>query len=840
MKLLRAHIDGFGRYVDTEFQFQDGLNLVIGRNEAGKSTLQQFLVAMLYGLKKPGRKRAVYCEEEARYRPWAGTRYGGILWFEQDGNVYRIERNLRREDESVRVYDDLTGEDLTPRFPIDSRKESSFALTLLGCDRDQFLHTLCIGPVDERERVRALQDALQRGDHLEGSFDALSGTEQQGIRQAEEALRKRLDHLGTERAPTKPYGGALKALDEAKRLYRGALEREESQREARTTAESADTELLDAQADERVLRDQLLDRLGAWLGMQEARRGELRARLQQLEQTLHEAEHQLPFDGDEADMRELQSDFQQLLAAKRDQEKFSARLETLHRESGEVAWAEPFHHIEEQHLLQVERTARELEATEGRLEQLSIAAPATEERDRLEREYRAKRLLMWGSAALGAVATPFAVSHYWALAIVALGFAFALWNLFQFRALEGELRDWEAVRDAHAAQQQTDEAEQERLTALLLDLLQRFAVDTPRQYRQKWHQLVATRERAAQLEKQAAWLRGEQNRAKGEHDIIARRLLRQLDSAQDPAQWDAADLEGEIRAWEQRIEEARERKEQLHVWSRERDQLHHQLERLEVDVAHWQNTATELGLPQTPATLFTQPRLVDVTAPDLERLYQAWRTAEKLLHEKMTQQAEASTRYEVMSEGQISAADRLLQLEAADAHLQMLQEERDALQLAASLWAEVGEEMYRQIAPQFHEQLAAVTARLTKGRYQHVRLDFGSAGITAQSPDTGHTVALDTLSAGTVDQIALALGLALAGLTLPGGDHLPLLLDEPFRRYDDERLEEALQLLLDESASRQILLFTCREQEAERLHALAPGGFARVELQPVKYGMIRG
>src|SRR4029078_1258523 len=119
MRLVRAEIDGFGRYNGRTFELGRGLRVVYGKNEAGKSSLQQFVLAMLYGMKKPGRKRAVYLEEEAKYRPWNGGIYGGKLWVEVDGVLYRIERNLRREDEWVRIYRDDTGEDLTSRFPLD-------------------------------------------------------------------------------------------------------------------------------------------------------------------------------------------------------------------------------------------------------------------------------------------------------------------------------------------------------------------------------------------------------------------------------------------------------------------------------------------------------------------------------------------------------------------------------------------------------------------------------------------------------------------------------------------------------------------------------------------------
>ena len=158
----------------------------------------------------------------------------------------------------------------------------------------------------------------------------------------------------------------------------------------------------------------------------------------------------------------------------------------------------------------------------------------------------------------------------------------------------------------------------------------------------------------------------------------------------------------------------------------------------------------------------------------------------------------------------------MLEWERAEQELAKLIDEREALLIAHEVFAEVKEELYRATAPRFASALSAVTERVTMGRYQEVYLDREKS-ISTISPDSGYTVDLGALSSGTIDQITFALGLSLSGITIPGGERLPLLLDEPFRRYDDDRLNAVLDLLLEEAQERQILLFTCREQEAERV-----------------------
>jgi uncharacterized protein YhaN len=65
-------------------------------------------------------------------------------------------------------------------------------------------------------------------------------------------------------------------------------------------------------------------------------------------------------------------------------------------------------------------------------------------------------------------------------------------------------------------------------------------------------------------------------------------------------------------------------------------------------------------------------------------------------------------------------------------------------------------------------------------------------------------------SDGTVDQLYLALRLAVAQELLPYG---PLVLDDALVRFDDKRLRAAVQLLKEESASKQVILFSCQGRE---------------------------
>ena len=90
MKIVELHIIQFGRFSDRTFSFSDGFNIIEGKNESGKSTLQAFIKFMLYGL--PRRNPNVLIGERERALSWLGQTAAGSLTVEQGGSKYRIER----------------------------------------------------------------------------------------------------------------------------------------------------------------------------------------------------------------------------------------------------------------------------------------------------------------------------------------------------------------------------------------------------------------------------------------------------------------------------------------------------------------------------------------------------------------------------------------------------------------------------------------------------------------------------------------------------------------------------------------------------------------------------
>ena len=74
---------------------------------------------------------------------------------------------------------------------------------------------------------------------------------------------------------------------------------------------------------------------------------------------------------------------------------------------------------------------------------------------------------------------------------------------------------------------------------------------------------------------------------------------------------------------------------------------------------------------------------------------------------------------------------------------------------------------------------------------------------------------IEALSAGALDQLYLAVRLAICELVLPPEKQVPIVLDDALANFDDGRCALALEALARLGEERQILLFTCHSREAD-------------------------
>src|SRR5690606_41141188 len=102
MILKKLNLIGFGKFKNKNIKLKEGINLIYGENEAGKSTIHSFINGMFYGFLKPNVRTALYVEDHDKYNPWDKSRYAGVLSFQYNDRLYRIERDFTKGRERTK------------------------------------------------------------------------------------------------------------------------------------------------------------------------------------------------------------------------------------------------------------------------------------------------------------------------------------------------------------------------------------------------------------------------------------------------------------------------------------------------------------------------------------------------------------------------------------------------------------------------------------------------------------------------------------------------------------------------------------------------------------------
>lgn len=136
-----------------------------------------------------------------------------------------------------------------------------------------------------------------------------------------------------------------------------------------------------------------------------------------------------------------------------------------------------------------------------------------------------------------------------------------------------------------------------------------------------------------------------------------------------------------------------------------------------------------------------------------------------------------------------------------------------AFDIAKELLIKSYDELKDNIGPMFNDRLSYIASKITENKYNDISINRSNE-IKVRN-ESGELVDLELLSTGTIEQINLALRIAM--LETVSKEKLPLILDEAFAFYDDKRLENVLYFLLEEYKERQVIIFTCSQREIDIL-----------------------
>jgi hypothetical protein len=790
---VTAH--AFGPFAGQRLDLADGLTVIHGPNESGKSTWHAALYLALCGRRRgrgatgPDAKRLV-----ERHRPWDGDEW--LLSAEvllDDGRRIEFRQDLDgRVDCHAR--DLVVGTDLSDEFMFEGTPDAS---RWLGLDRYSFAATACIGQaqmLSVLERADALQEHLQRA-------AATAGVDSTAAAALARLEAFRAEHVGGERATTRPL--------------RRAMAEAQAAREGLAAARSAH-----ARYETRVVE---VDRLRA-----ARRKAEHLLRVHEAVAAAHTA-RDLRARADEAAVLQASLGTAEPASEAADRilaERVAAALAAWAAQadqpapSGVAAVDDGPDGVADAELWELATILDAPVPVDG--DATAAAADAARERLSTAVRARARRRTLLAGAALAALAAAALIvrGDLTVAAVVAAGAGLVAWLGLRQRAVD----DPRAVRaeveslrvEAAAARQATESATARRAAATARCARLGLPAD-PVALRARAREraggvVVATRE--------GQW-RDEWRQAR---ERAAGQVLDASAACGEPAAT-PEEAVAALRRWTAESGSRLARAEQARwQWAR----LQHLLDGRGIEELAEAAEASRRRADAAAAGL-TDEELGSVSPVDDETLAELRAAAQAAAEEAVRAQAALRER----SGSLPSVAEAEERVERADAALAGIRRLDETLDLTRRFLAEAQERAHRDIAPVLAHAVRRELAEVTGGRYTDCIVNPATLRVMVCGP-TRRWRDASLLSHGTAEQIYLLLRVALAQALARDGRACPLLLDDVTVHADADRSVAMLSLLHKASAERQIVLFTQQTEVRDWARARLSGPRdALVELTPV-------
>ncbi len=195
MYIKNLQINGFGNLENKKIELTNGLNIINGKNESGKSTITNFIKGIFYGV-NPNKNGNKFSELE-KFKPWSSIEFSGKITYEHNDNEYTIYRDFNKNNS--KVYD-KDGNEITSKFDKDRTRGVAIGLAHLKMDEETFENSFLIKQSsvaiemnEQKAMIQKLTNMIQIGDE---------GT---SYEKTKSHLEKMLvEEVGTERTRNRP------------------------------------------------------------------------------------------------------------------------------------------------------------------------------------------------------------------------------------------------------------------------------------------------------------------------------------------------------------------------------------------------------------------------------------------------------------------------------------------------------------------------------------------------------------------------------------------------------------------------------------------------------------
>ena len=204
MQINDLKINGFGKLENKEIKLNKNINLIYGKNEAGKTTLLKFISCMFYGISKNKNKKEF--SDLEKYTPWKDIDFSGKIKYTLDNkNEYEVFREFNKKN--PKIYNNL--EDISKTFNIDKTKGNEFFYEQTNIDEESFYSTTLI------EQKEVVLDNSEQNILIQKIANLLStGDENTSFKRTMNLLnKKQVEEVGTARTVGRPINIVNENID---------------------------------------------------------------------------------------------------------------------------------------------------------------------------------------------------------------------------------------------------------------------------------------------------------------------------------------------------------------------------------------------------------------------------------------------------------------------------------------------------------------------------------------------------------------------------------------------------------------------------------------------------
>lgn len=783
MKIEKLDIKGFGKLENLLVRFSKDFNLVYGENEAGKTTVQWFIRGMLYSLKGGRSVRGDSVPPLKRYAPWHGNFYGGSIVYSLDsGASFTVERDFN--ENTVKVFDSSYN-DISGTFKRSRGTGPLFASEHLGMNETCFERTVFIGQMDARIDAAGSRELVDKLSNIRET-----GSEEISLKRAKEALKDTLiNYVGTDRSTTRPLDVVNSKLEELNKIKRNLVEEKEKAFEVEEKYKALSE-----------VKRRYEERRGAVTCARKAI--ELRKNIEEMKK----------------DKRELASIIKEIKSYEDERKLLNRKIEEYNRTKQEyesyskytdddpglinILFGRLEDAIKGRDSLHKKKTML-IEEIEG-VGALNDDTKAASGNPRLIKVGIVASIILILLSGICAVIFPLkgaAIALTLVFAVLLLVFVYMgtgsknMGNSIEKKTLyENTALQVTRLNDSMAELEKEMEENQQYINKIMTLMLDRLRVCG----------IIALEESEIRAEHIDAFRSGLTKYTQILENIArAREKQKDIDRYLQSLYGRTFSLYGKDPSREDLLETI--------------DELDCKVNDLYEKIEEYCRRIQD-AYSFADASLEYNELMEKITDAEFQKAEAYIEDVLSKINEKIEEATLEISRNQALVERVSLKEDEIHKI---DTRMVELRNEKNrlldigfSLKTALDTLEEAALEIKREFVPDLNNKLGSITSLITKDKYTEVRAG-DSLVLKALEPDTGRIVESPFLSGGTVEQLYLALRLALAQTIENGGEVLPLIMDEVFAHYDDKRVFGTLGMLSELSPKRQIILFTCKEREVQ-------------------------